>query len=772
LDLESSNEFYPTSAVKESPGLEGLTMKGSSQNGAIGSLTPKQQAAAKALAPYWPRGARDMAAMALAGGLLRADLGVETVEHFIEAVAEAANDEEIQKRVEVVRPTAEKLAAGDANVTGFPKLSNLIGSNGQGEAVVRKLRADLGLNAKVTLAELAEHKALPVEFLESLGLHDLSSGGVSVPYKDAGGKVIAEKVRTALEARNGSFWPKGKPPRAYGEDKLDAATAAGFQVIVEGESNCWALWFHEFPALGLPGSDTVNKTLAQGHVGNLSRVYVVQDPDKGGELFVIGVSRKLADLGWKGELLVVRLGGVKDPSDLHKQNPDSFRERFQEALDRAEPVSLPATPSQPEFQPTPWPSPLADDAYHGLAGEIVRAIEPHTEADPVALLIQILVGFGSLIGRTAHFKAEDDTHYLNEFVVLVGRTAKGRKGSSWGRVRRLLDPVDEEWAKERVQTGLSSGEGLIWAVRDAVMGREKVKEKGGPTRYEEVQTDPGIADKRLLIYEPEFALVLKQIERQGNTLSAILRQGWESGSLRTLTKNTPARATGAHISLIGHCTADELRRYLSTTEAANGYGNRHLWFCVRRSKELPDGSPLDPSALAGLQQRLTEAVAFAKQVGVMRRDPRAREIWHSVYRALSEGKPGMVGALLARAEAHVMRLACLYALLNRSAEVQELHLLAALALWDYAEQSVRFVFGDTLGDYVADEIMRALQNAPAGLTRNELGDLFGRNKSSGEIGRALGLLLEHGLARFEKEPTSGRPTERWFLVNASTRKTR
>jgi hypothetical protein len=65
--------------------------------------------------------------------------------------------------------------------------------------------------------------------------------------------------------------------------------------------------------------------------------------------------------------------------------------------------------------PRRWPEPLATEAYHGL--EIVKAVEPHTEADPVALLLQPLTGFGSIIGRKAHFRAEADRHYLNLFVV-------------------------------------------------------------------------------------------------------------------------------------------------------------------------------------------------------------------------------------------------------------------------------------------------------------------------------------------------------------------
>src|SRR5262249_45494302 len=159
---------------------------------------------------------------------------------------------------------------------------------------------------------------------------------------------------------------------------------------------------------------------------------------------------------------------------------------------------------------------------------------------------------------------------------LVGRTSKARKGTSWGRVLQVFTEAEGQWAAERVQSGLSSGEGLIWAVRDPIQKRERVKDRGGPARYEEVEADPGVTDKRLLIYDPEFANVLKQTERQGNTLSTVLRQGWDGADLRTLTKNSPARATGAHISLVGHVTAEELRRYLTATESANGFGNRHL----------------------------------------------------------------------------------------------------------------------------------------------------------------------------------------------------
>ena len=59
-----------------------------------------------------------------------------------------------------------------------------------------------------------------------------------------------------------------------------------------------------------------------------------------------------------------------------------------------------------------WPV-LADEAYHGLAGEAVRAIGPNTESDPADLLATILAKGGNAIGRGAHFVIEDDEHFCS-----------------------------------------------------------------------------------------------------------------------------------------------------------------------------------------------------------------------------------------------------------------------------------------------------------------------------------------------------------------------
>jgi hypothetical protein len=443
-------------------------------------------------------------------------------------------------------------------------------------------------------------------------------------------------------------------------------------------------------------------------------------------------------------------GGGNDPQPSGEDDEKPGNDEAESAADR---------------RSVSWPKPMDEHAFHGLVGEIVNAILPHTESDPAALVVQLLVGCGNVIGRTAHFRAEADLHYLNGFAVMVGVSSKGRKGTSFGNIRKPLGTLDPDWEGKRILSGLSSGEGLIWNIRDPIVKTEPIKDKSRKiTGYETVVVDPGEEDKRLLAYEPEFASVLKVCSRDGNTLSALIRLAWDCGNLRTLTKNSPAVATGAHVSIIGHITKDELLRYLNTTEATNGLGNRFLWCCVKRSKLLPDGGKIHEVDFGPINRRLREALEFAQRTGEILKSEETREMWHEIYGSLSEGHPGLFGSVTARAEPYVLRLACIYALLDLSSVILPEHLMAALAVWKYCEDSARFIFGDSLGDPVADEILRALRSNPQGMTRTEIRDLFGRHKGSEQIGQALSLLLEHGLVDRREEKTEGRSAERWFAL--------
>ena len=401
-----------------------------------------------------------------------------------------------------------------------------------------------------------------------------------------------------------------------------------------------------------------------------------------------------------------------------------------------------------------WPT-IDAAAFHGLAGEIVKTIEPHSEADPVALLVQVLTLAGNIIGGKPYYAVESDRHHANLFAVLVGSSSKARKGTSLGRIRALGEIADPTWCADRIKGGLSSGEGLINEVRDAV-------QKWDSEAQEFVTTDPGATDKRLMVVEPEFAGALAAAERHGNTLSPLIRRAWDGDKLATLTKNSSLTATGSHISLICHITVDELRARITRTDLANGLANRFLFLVVRRSKELPFGGDLDDGAVHRLGEALRTAIERAQPVGRVDMTTAARDRWARVYGALSAPQSGLLGSVTARGEAQVVRLALIYALLDGADQIDLPHIEAGLAVWEFAEASAAFIFGQLVGDPVADDILRALQQAGAdGMTRTAIRDLFGRNKAGDRIGAALQLLATRGKATFETRATGGRPTEVW-----------
>ena len=406
--------------------------------------------------------------------------------------------------------------------------------------------------------------------------------------------------------------------------------------------------------------------------------------------------------------------------------------------------------------PAGWPEPPKDEVYSGVIGEIVSVIAPHTEADPVAILAQGLVAAGATIGRGAHFSVEATRHHPNEYLLIVGESAKARKGSSWDHVARLLDSADPGFAA-RVSTGLSSGEGLVWALRDPA------------------GTDPGAPDPRLLVVEAEFASVLKQTARDVNTLSPVLRSAWDGRPLALLTRSAPARATSAHLAVIGHITAAELAPHLAGLEAANGLSNRFVFIAARRARLLPEGGRTDPLAGTGLPGRLAANLEKARRAGRLGFNPAARQLWWETYPSLSQASAGTVGALTARSEAHSLRLALLYALTDGATSIGPAHLRAGLALWAYSAASATWALSQSSTGPIAKRIADALCAAGAsGLTRTEIRDALGRNHSRADIDAALAALSADGRAhpkdssRSPGEPSIGRPVRTWIAAAGAT----
>ena len=129
---------------------------------------------------------------------------------------------------------------------------------------------------------------------------------------------------------------------------------------------------------------------------------------------------------------------------------------------------------------------------------------------------------------------------------------------------------------------------------------------------------------------------------------------------------------------------------------------------MRRTRLVP--FPVSPVERVdpGLFAAVGAAIAEAQAPGEVPWSPDARDAWEDLYLELSMRRPhGLLAAMTARTEAQIVRLALVYALLDRSPVIDVPHLRAARALWDYAERSVLHVFGDSTGDRHADALRRS-----------------------------------------------------------------
>jgi hypothetical protein len=410
-----------------------------------------------------------------------------------------------------------------------------------------------------------------------------------------------------------------------------------------------------------------------------------------------------------------------------------------------------------QFRKGEWTPPrLAEEAFRGTAGRWVEAVAPYTEAPPPALLLSNLVAFGNAVGRTAHVCVTATRHHANEYLMIVGPTASGRKGEAMrigARPVRLADPV---WTKRELG-GFGSGEAVVDETRDPVVEWDE--------ETQETRTiDAGAADKRLLVFEEEFASVLAVASRDGSTLSPLLRKAWDSLPLENRTRGRGrAVATDTHISVVAGITPTELRHGVGELEVANGFLNRFLIAAAKREKHVPRPPPIPGNVENGYVDATRTALEHARSVGKMRFDATAGKKWDVAYeRELSVDRPGLAGAACSRAEPHTLRLAVIYALLDRSKLIRSDHLEAALAVWRYCEASAYLVFGDSLGEPIADAILDALRSSATGLTRTEISaGVFSRNVSADRLDQALALLLHHRRIVAELETTAGRAATRY-----------
>jgi len=381
------------------------------------------------------------------------------------------------------------------------------------------------------------------------------------------------------------------------------------------------------------------------------------------------------------------------------------------------------------------PPPIAD-AFHGLLGQIAKAIEPELEPNVEGFLLNLLSAFGHCVGIGPSFAVLSDLHHANLNTCLVGETSSG-KGQCWTVVRGLMRQADSQF-QGNICSGLSSGEGLIQSIAD----------------------DENGTNKKLLCNEQELAKVIRSMRREGNTLSAILRSLWDCEPVESRTK-IPIAANNAFLSILSSITPKELARLLDgSVEVVNGFANRFLWCEVQRVRHLPEGG--DISVLKPFIQPLAKAIANARSIGLMRRSPEAIALWREAYPNLVREKAGEHGVATSRSRPQVLRLSMLYALADGQAVIGEPHLRAALALWEYCDQTAGRLFGG-VGSSEPEPLwlkcLNMIQSEP-GIARSAITYGLKNSAKADAIGDVLEGLKAKGMATCK-----GIHPECWFPVD-------
>ena len=192
-------------------------------------------------------------------------------------------------------------------------------------------------------AQLAKLKKLPLSFFASLGVRDIKNG-IYIPYYLMDGSLAPRRqIRNGLSAKEGFSWTGTGEITPYGLNRPISENL----ILVEGSSDCWTLWFYGYCALGLPGATTA-KIFNAKHLAGVKTIYVWQEPDRGGELFVSGIQKRLYEIGFLGKAKVIKQDIHKDPSEIHIKDGKDFKKIMDYFLLTAKllPLYIQPTPKQ------------------------------------------------------------------------------------------------------------------------------------------------------------------------------------------------------------------------------------------------------------------------------------------------------------------------------------------------------------------------------------------------------------------------------------------
>jgi hypothetical protein len=400
---------------------------------------------------------------------------------------------------------------------------------------------------------------------------------------------------------------------------------------------------------------------------------------------------------------------------------------------------------------------LGEAAYHGPVGDLLRLAKPETEAHQAAIGMILLTKIGTMIGRRATVHIGEIDHHANLFTLIVGETSTGAKGSADGVVDRFMEAVDTFFCERHVVSGFGSGESLIDTFRDV---SDTERGKGVLPR-----------EKRRVIDEPEFSRVLRVAHKEGSILGQVVRQGFDYRPIQHRTKTHGAIiATGHHLSVVGSITPRELVACISDLDIDNGLLNRFLFIHSEMGRLLPFGGYIDHEERLRIAKRVRAALDWldppADDGGggqgpvhyfISDDDSPLARLWQPWYRQVRPGHPDDEIGLAKRHHAIAVRIANIYALLDRTGDLGTEHLEAGMAWTQYSLDSTRYLFGEGVTGHSTKLLAAIRDTGSRGLSGTDQQGVFSNNLTREQVRELRDDLEQRHLIVTGKVSTPGAP---------------
>lgn len=421
-----------------------------------------------------------------------------------------------------------------------------------------------------------------------------------------------------------------------------------------------------------------------------------------------------------------------------------------------------APDDEPEARHVNQPRP-SEAMLYGLAGDVGKTAAATTEANPYAVCMGFMSFLSGMAGRDIYLPVGNTRHHPRLFTLHVGRSSRGRKGDALSLVHRIRHAIDKRESEHgtiggsllgQVHTGgLSSREGLVMFIHNGFkQGKDEV---------------PAIEDKRLWVVESEFANILQQSKRDGNTLSPALRDAWDGVSIKPATKSSRTWASNPHIAIAAAITPTELVELMKARELSNGFANRFIIFWAERERLIPFPCATSEADLLGLVKRTADVLQFMKGDYPTSKDNRmmtmsheARTAYERLYRRGLNATTGSarLDGILERRAPMLLRMAMLFAMTDQTLTIEVSHIEAAQAWVTYWVESVRYVFGEAADEARTIERQESADKLLAFLTkkgqatRTEITvECFNKRAPPGGLDAVIAELLNATPPRIETE---------------------